>query len=285
MKSRATIETTSVLIPTNGRPESLKSCLEAIWNNIHPNIGVIVLDSTISSARSEVIEAYELIYSSMPNVRVIRPGRVIPPGHARKILAEECQSEFFLFMDDDHEIQPGAFSCLARASEEFDIVSGRWIEDGGERPLCFHYHFSASEISKVVVKQALRYQSKLDGLIIPADDVLATMLCKRSVFERVNFDKEYHFFYELFDFFMDCERSDVSIAVAVDAIFKHNPVKYKSKSSRQTHNRESDRIYFIKKWACEPVVVDAPRARSENQGLGEMLKKGVRHLKKNVRDR
>lgn len=268
----------TVLVPTNGRPQSLKRCLRAVRSQIGQEVGVIVLDSTPAETHSKVLTEYSQIYAKQTNIDVISFSTSVPPGHARKILAKSCPSPFMLFMDDDHEIQPGCFEILTQAMEEhnLDIVSGRWIDTGGERPLGFIYTEGNAATGKAIVKLPIRYTPDYRNTIIQVDDVLATMLCRKSIFERVTFDERFDFFYELFDFFQSCRLAGIRIGVAADAVFLHKPTAYRAVSTRQTQQRARDEARFRDKWGMSPIVPSLTPPSRNN-----IFKSALKHFLKN----
>lgn len=245
----------TVLIPTNSRPHSLENGLRAVAETMGASVPAIVLNSTPSDTTQEVKDAYAAVYAAFPEVQVITYDTAIGPAEARHVLAQACTTDLMLFMDDDHEIRPGSYDVLRAAMDahDLDIVSGRWVEEGGERALGFRYAPGARDGQKAMFKLPFRYAPDFDGTVLECDDVLATMLCRKSIFEKVSFDPAYDFYFELFDFFMSCRKEGVRIGVAADAVFDHKPTPYMGTSKRQTQRREDDEARFVAKWGVQPV--------------------------------
>ena len=160
-----------------------------------------------------------------------------------------------------------------------DIVSGRWVEAQSERPLAFTYLEGRTADGAVINKIPVFHSRKFDGQVILADDVLATMLCRRSLFETVSFDDRFDFYFELFDFFMSCRTQKIRIGVAADAVFDHRPTAYRTVSTRQTQSEAVDRTRFVEKWGCAPVL----HARPDAPGLGQVSRKIVGKVRKLLR--
>lgn len=254
----------SVLVPTNSRPASLRKALEAWGSNGRDGCQVVVLNSTPSHAGEAVHSAYRRVFSDHPYVKVLSFDESVSPGRARRILAEQCTTSHLLFMDDDHEIQPGALAALeeAMATASLDIVAGRWIDRTQDRALCFNHAEGWVDGSRVLIKAPIRPVKSLAGSVIMADEVLATMLCSRSVFDRVNFDDRYDFYFELVDFFRSCKLASVRVGVAYDAVFVHQPRAYQGQSKRATQRRSVDEERFRDKWGLVPVLALAQDRRS-----------------------
>lgn len=247
----------SFAIPTNGRPGSLGNGIASIRQQVGSAARIIVLNSTPKETDAAIHAAYEALAKADPNLLHIKLDYSIGPSEARQRMAEACESDFILFMDDDHEITEGAFEVMATAliRHDLDIVSGRWIEDGSERPLGFVYKDGfGTDGSRRIEKFPIRYHGDLAGQVVRMDDVLATMLCRRALFARAQFDAEFDFFFELFDFFMSCAAADLRVAVAPDAVFLHKPTRYQSVSMRQTQDQQADAARFRDKWGAIPKI-------------------------------
>lgn len=245
----------TVLIPSNGRPESLRGCLQSVRENVGNATPIVVLDSTPDSAPRRTRTGYERVAAAFDRVKYIRTGYSVGPAEARKRLVGVSDTPYVLFMDDDHQVLPGTLDALARAlvGGAFDIVGGRWLDRKIERPVGFLHMEAPSESGTDLVKVPVRYSEDLEGRVLPVDEVLATMLCRRSIFSNVDFDPQYDFYFELFDFFRSCRTTGLQIGAVVDAVFVHHPRKYRSVSTRQTQVRSVDHARFATKWNVRPV--------------------------------
>ncbi|MEM6812615.1 MAG: hypothetical protein AAF549_09145, partial [Pseudomonadota bacterium] len=86
---------------------------------------------------------------------------------------------------------------------------------------------------------------------IKVDAVLATMLIQTKIFEQVQFDPQFDFFFELFDFFMQCYQHKKNIHVMPTVVFEHKPLTYSSSTLRQKTHANIDKQKFIDKWGLE----------------------------------
>ncbi|MEJ6396214.1 glycosyltransferase family 2 protein [Gymnodinialimonas sp. 2305UL16-5] len=247
----------SFAIPTNGRPQSLGNGIASIRQHVGPKPRILVLNSTPKETDAAIHDQYIRLAEADPNLLHIRLDHNVGPSEARQRMAEACETDFILFMDDDHEITAGAFEVLGAAliRHDLDIVAGRWIEEDSERALGFVYKDGFDhDGTRWIEKFPIRYHGDLAGRVIRMDDVLATMLCRRTVFDRVRFDAEFDFFFELFDFFMSCAAADLRVAAASDAVFLHKPTRYRSVSMRQTQDQQADAARFRDKWGAAPKI-------------------------------
>lgn len=258
-ETRLSADRLSVGIPTNGRPASLRKCLGSLEGCLPSGCAVLVLDSTPRDSDPAVLAEYQQLFEASPHVRVLRFEENVPPGKARRLLAEEVATEFILFMDDDLEVLDDALDKMAAAitSADYDVISGVWTEYGSWRPAGFLYTEAMVDGDPTVVKCDVSYDSLPKNAVVAMHDVLASMLVRTSLFSRVTFDDRYDFFYELYDFFYDCRQHNVKIGVHTGAAFRHSPTPYNSKSSRFFQRKEVDRQRFVDKWGKQPEVAQA----------------------------
>lgn len=83
--------------------------------------------------------------------------------------------------------------------------------------------------------------------------VMSSMLVRTEIFKKINFDKRYKFFYELFDFFMQAYHKGLEIRALPSVIFEHRPEKYTGPTMRKLHSPEEDMQRFIEKWGVIPI--------------------------------
>lgn len=237
-------------IPTCGRPEKVRACLESISNCVTEPVKIIVVDSMITDQNRQ-------LYSETPNCEVVAFDEVIGPSAARREISKRLETDYLLFMDDDNEVVGNGVSVLLQHLKDYPavgIVAGCWCEIGGLREAGQNFHEGIASGIPVVTKSFVEHQDLLDqGLTaLEVDACLATMLIRASVFEQVSFDPEYDFFLELFDFFIQCKRSGIRIEVRSDVVFNHSPSQYGATTMRQTQEVEAAEAYFENKWGVRP---------------------------------
>lgn len=115
----------SVIIPTYGREEVLRSTLESVLKQDYEAFEVLVADQTKDHqpetqallerlATTEQIQLYRLNWASLPG--------------ARNYAVERANGEIILFIDDDVELPPGFLQAHARnyqTRSEIGAVAGR----------------------------------------------------------------------------------------------------------------------------------------------------------------
>lgn len=265
-ESNIDLTTVSVAIPSNGRPNSLRSCVESIYSNIGSQVAIYILDSTPSDSPVETLKAYELIFLDYPEINSLNYDQSVPPGKARNILSSKIDTKFILFLDDDLEIYPNALEKMFKAlnSYDYDLISGVWLEYGKKRPIGFLYTEQHTEDEQNLLKCAVAADSVKDESITRLDDVQASLLVNSRIFNKVNFDERYDFFYELFDFYFQCKKEGIKIGVHSGAFFEHKPTAYQSKSSRFYQNRKKDKQRFIDKWHLSPEFARIPSNKDKS---------------------
>jgi GT2 family glycosyltransferase len=238
-------------IPTCARPDKIEACLNSIRRHVPLEHRLIVLDSRITD------EARRL-YESFPITHLIALEAPIGPSESRARIAEQVKTPYLLYLDDDNEVTPGAVSAMFEFMEtnpEVDLVAGGWLEYGRYRALGQRFNFGTMGDDRIIYKTYIGVE-KLQALGITSlrvDVTLATMLVRREVFDRVTFDPRYGFYYELYDFFLQCYYEQLHVAVLPDVIFEHKPTRYRKTTMRQQSGRDEDKQRFVEKWGLHPV--------------------------------
>ena len=137
-----------------------------------------------------------------------------------------------------------------RSQDDVDIlIASQRARDGRWRDLAQHIEFGRLDGRTTVHKTFTWPQDcKRLGLDMIASDVPASQAIMRtSVFQRVNFDPQYDFFFELYDFGMQCLREGIRMFATHRSIFEHGPGGYTHRTMRD-RDREIDRRRFMDKW-------------------------------------
>lgn len=94
-------------IPTKNRADKLRKCLEALENQTFKDFNVIIVDSSKGDEPKEVCSQFsnnlDIIY-----IKSLKLGL----SRARRLIAENCQSEILLFIDDDVYLYEDCISKL-----------------------------------------------------------------------------------------------------------------------------------------------------------------------------
>lgn len=246
METRITIG-----IITCGRPDKVSQCLNSIYNNVNLGYQILVVDSKVTSKNLE-------LYQASPNTKSITFESPISPSAARKLVAENAVTPYILFLDDDIQVTKGSIPRMIEYLEthpEVDIVGGAWLEKGKFRELGQYFNLGIVENKQVIYKSFLSLPEviKLNLESVQADGIQATMLARRKVFDKVQFDPKYGFYFELFDFFLQCKQQNIRIDALPDVIFEHYPGAYTVPTLRQQSDRFDDRQKFIDKWGMYPI--------------------------------
>lgn len=238
-------------IPTCARPRKIKACIQSLRAHIDQPYRLLVVDSGLT-------DESEAFYRTCPDLELVVRDAPIGPSEARRIIGDRTETPLLLYLDDDNEVTPNAVGVLRQILDtqtDLDIVAGAWNEYGQYRPLGQTFHFGRTAQGSLVYKSFLSREDAMaaHARFFRVDAALATMLLRRSVLDRVQFDPQYDFYFELFDFFMQCHRERVAVAVTPHAEFLHNPIRYRRATRRQTQDRERDRRRFTEKWGVVPL--------------------------------
>lgn len=241
----------SVGIITCGRPAKIAACLSSVYEKVGRNTKVLVLDSSLN-------EATHKVYASYPGIRLLGFSEPMSPAAARCLLAQEVDTSFLLYLDDDIELADSTVGTLLQRLEQSpktDIVSAAWREKTGYRELAQTFHQATDGMGEVIFKRFLdREQCLKMGLqSVQADGLHATMLVRTEVLKLVNFDPEFGFYLELFDFFMQCRKHGLKCEAVTNTFFWHMPTAYRRTTNRQSVPKDQGVEVFIRKWGLRPV--------------------------------
>jgi glycosyltransferase involved in cell wall biosynthesis len=246
-------------IPTANRPDKIQACLDSIKEYLTIQHKIIVVDSSEKGSR--------LDKNYMNGLAIIQPPEMVSPSHARKIISDNLDTEFLLYLDDDMTITKGSVEKMMeflKSNDDADIVGGAVNEYGYWRDIGFH--FLLGEVNKikiiekkVITKEWLDYRKfesfKVDLVTQPP------FLMRASVFSKVSFDPNYKWAKEIYDFFYDCYLANMASFVLPNSIFKHFPNSYSSetfKHKKKIFNKEGNEL-FSNKWG---IRIQNPKKQS-----------------------
>ena len=236
-------------IATANRPERIHACLDSIAQKLTIPREIIVVDS------SE--DEFHLDKDYTSNMRIIRPGVIVSPSHARKIISDSFNTEYLLYLDDDMAIDSGSVEKLLeflKNNKHVDIVGGAVNEYGKWRDIGFQFIIGQIGMNNVIEKQRVTYEWLLEmGYNSLRVDLITQppFLMRKSVFDKVEFDPKYPWAKEIYDFFYSCFNAHVVSYVVPDATFKHYPSSYNSKTykSNKKVNNKIGLDIFQEKWS------------------------------------
>jgi GT2 family glycosyltransferase len=236
-------------IPTCNRPDKLRRCLESVRRTCHADVDILVVDSGTVSLGSERLAEFQ--------ARVIRVGQVIGPAAARSLITRETDHELILFLDDDLTARPGAIDTLLGFVTDHpgvQVACGHWVENGHMTELGQFIEFALCDRGITVFKRFIRPDEALvAGLRAVCCDIpLASLVIRRAATRQVSFDGRYRFFYEMFDFGMQCRFKGIGVFAVVGALFDHDPGGYQGPSLRDDRT-PGDFEYFVEKWNAIPI--------------------------------
>lgn len=239
-------------ILTCAREESVSACIDSIIKNVKIPFKLLIVDNTKAHTKPRI--NLTEIFNIDKYIEVEEP---IGPSASRKIIAENTSTEYLLFLDDDNLVRKNAVKRMIehlKDNPEVSIVSGAWYEKGKYK-IGQNFNFGKKKGKKIVFKTFVTYEEvrKMGLSSVKFDSVFASMLCRTNIFKKVMFDERYRWFYELFDFFMQCYRENLIIESLPDVIFDHKPLKYRGKTMKHDKRRMEGREIFIEKWGVTPV--------------------------------
>ena len=107
----------SVMVPARNEKENIGKCIDALLNQDHPNLEILILDDASTDGTSEIIQEYA---QSDPRIQIIH-GKELPVTWVGKNwachqLANKAKGDFLLFVDADTILASGTISAAIHES-------------------------------------------------------------------------------------------------------------------------------------------------------------------------
>lgn len=239
-------------IPTCGRPDKLRKCIEACLAD--GVIDHVLIWNSAPTGKDEV----RAIVAEFPIVSVIEAGRITGCSESYFELANRIETEFVFFSDDDCYADPGAISELVRLINlhaDVDVLSGTIYIGGKYFDVGYRLNFGFSSNGIKTVHKSFHHFGDLErlGIDMAQSDIPGPQAIMRTaIFSRVNWDPRYSWFFDRYDFGMQCVREGVRVFSTHRATFEHDHGGYTIETNRGK-NREIDRQRFMTKWNVQQV--------------------------------
>ncbi len=236
-------------VPTCGRPDKLRECIERL-----------LVDDVIERVLvwdSAPCEKNRALAAEFAIVSVVESERLTGPAEARLELARRVETDFTLYTDDDQYARNGAVAEMLRLMTRHSavqILGGALCHDGKCWNVAQHINFGRIG-GELTVHKTFTHPQDLDRLgidMIAADITNPNMLVRTPAFRRVNFDPRFDFFFDLYDFGMQCKREGIQVFATHRAVFEHDAGGYTGPTMRAA-DRELDRQKFMTKWGVRQI--------------------------------
>ena len=247
-------------IATCGRPKVLNRCLRSLKKNAGMDYKIIVLDNT--KAFTDDQQAYAKNLPS--NVDRIHWDKKIGCCESNNILADACETEFLMHMDDDviltqENIIKNMYNEIKKTKNP-TIIGGTWYDTFYKRfrHQTMKYLYGIIDEFPTVKKFPIPYEftKQFNYNLIQTDECLHSMIMRKDdVYSQVKWDNQFKWKGDRLDFFMQCDRENIGLFTYCKQHFTHSPEKfhYGSLSYEDFGGKEAIE-YFKDKWGIFPVV-------------------------------
>jgi hypothetical protein len=157
-----------------------------------------------------------------------------------------------------------------------DIACGVWQEENVKREIGQLFVPALQGQEKGIMKKFLFKEDIANDEVtaLKVDGGMSTMMMSSDVFNIIEFDPQYSFYYDMYDFFMQCKFHDLEVKVLLNAVFGHHPQPYPQDTKRQTGSRKLDKKRFETKWGLRQMGQTAQIAT--NNSIFERLQRSLR---------
>lgn len=257
-------------IATCGRPRVITRCLRSLKKYAGVDYDLIILDNT--SAFTDDKRAY----AKLPeDATVIHKNKKIGCSESNNIIADECNTEYIMHLDDDIILtEPNTIKNmynLIKDTKTPTIIGGTWYDTfyKRHRHQSMKYVFGISDNIKTVKKFAIPYEftSQFNYDLVQTDECLHSMIMRKNdIYDLVRWDEKFKWKGDRLDFFMQCNKKDINLFTYCKQEFIHSPEKFHFGSlSYEDFGGKEAIEYFRDKWKIFPIVGwDKPQIKPGN---------------------
>jgi GT2 family glycosyltransferase len=246
-------------IATCGRPNVLNKCIRSLKKYSGMEYELIIVDNT--SAFTDDKKAYP---KNLPTSNVIHIDKKIGCCESNNIIADACETEYLMHLDDDifidsHNIIKNMYD-LIKESNIPTIIGGTWYDTfyNGFRHQCMKYIYGIIEGFPTVKKLPIPYEytNILNYELINTDECLHSMILRKDdVYDLVKWDNKFKWKGDRLDFFTQCINNDISLYTYCKQNFIHSPKEFEYGSiSYEDFDGKEAIEYFKNKWNVFPIV-------------------------------
>lgn len=234
----------SVIVPTRGRPEAVRRCLESIFASDYPRLEVLVIDD--SGPPDDVVQ----LRRAFPRARVVRNEKRMLLAATRNVGIRMSGGDLLFFVDDDNVIEKTAISELVAgvASTGAGVVAPLiyylsdpariWYAGSWTSPVSGMAVFPHRGATGVSFPHPFRTVGFHDAFMV-----------RRSVFDRVGlFDSvDFPIYLSEADFAERMKRQGITCSVAPGAKVWHDVPIFGGIRNllRHMHITEPSRAYYV----------------------------------------
>ncbi len=242
----------SIIIPTRNRCDLLKSCLRSIYQSTYRNYEIIVVDNGSSDGTAAMVQA------KYPEARFIETGKNLFLARGRNLGIRMAQGQYFLFIDDDNEIEPRMIEelvSLCKLDDRIGLVGPKMYYYGSEKL----FWWTGASINLLTSRTVYRGLNSPDtGLYDQPDEtghIPNVVMMKREVYDIIGgFDEVYEMSYADSDYAMRAVLTGYKIMYCPKAIAYHKiplPHKYTRpfKLPMRAYYFARNRAIYMKKFA------------------------------------
>jgi len=249
-------------IATCGRPKVLIRLLRSLKKYAGMDYKLKILDNT--PAFTDDPKAFVNPEKFPKYAEVIYWEEKIGCCESNNILADACETEYFMHMDDDvivtdEDIIKNMYEIIKKTKKP-TIIGGTWYDTfyKRHRHQSMKYIFGTIDDMPTVKKFPIPYEytNQFGYEILQTDECLHSMIMRKDdVYNLVKWDNKFKWKGDRLDFFLQCDKKDIALYTYCKQQFTHDPQKfhYGSLSYEDFGGKEAVE-YFKEKWKIIPIV-------------------------------
>ena len=239
----------TIAVTTVNRPEALRKCLSSIFNNVSIKYELLVYDNSPTEINKPILDKIQ----DKPNVRVIHDPELKCLNECRNNIVDNVETQYLLFVSDDITIpkkQVERMYQFITENTDIDIVSPMWCVQNRLKECGQYIHFGKYNGKRYVWKSFIHYLDvvKMGLNAIKVDIGLGTIMHNVSIYRKVRWDERYNWFYDEFDFGMQCYFERIQWYSLTNVVFYHHRIPYLDNTLKHLKSGKSDKRKFEEKW-------------------------------------
>ena len=239
----------TIAVITVNRLQALRQCLSSIFNNVSMKYELIIYDNSPTDINKPILDKIR----NKPNVRVIHDPNLKCLNACRNKIVELTETQYLLFVSDDITIPKNQVERMYRFITEntyVEIVSPLWCVQNRLKELGQFLNFGVYNGKHYVWKTFIH---RLDAIklgleAVKVDIGLGTIMHDVSIYRKVRWDERYNWFYDEFDFGMQCYFKRIQWYSLANVVFYHHRIPYSINTLKHSKSGKLDKRKFEEKW-------------------------------------
>ncbi|MBN2301446.1 MAG: glycosyltransferase family 2 protein [Lentisphaerae bacterium] len=239
----------SVIIPTMNRVEVLIPCLQTVYQNTYSNFEVIVVDNASSDG------TVDRVRNLFPTSNVIELPKNVFLAAARNVGAGLATGKYFLFIDDDNEVDSDLISAMVSLFEDDSTIGAAGPKNyyfGEDKLVLWAGQTIGHWTSWTRFRGVRAHDEGQFNDVVDTEGIPNVMMMRRDVFVRLGgYDETYRMSYADADLPMRFRRAGYRTVCNPRAVVYHKikPDLSRNRMPMRAYYYARNRVIYMKRFS------------------------------------